>query len=100
MEFGGRRAVYELMDMEAPPLPGPPPKKFSPKLVFDRTGEEDKARYTGLKMGLLDDDAMAEALRRAQERSKKGERLRPVLQEESYVQPFAGAFIDSEKAME
>jgi hypothetical protein len=96
MEYGGRRAVYDLMGMEPPPLEGPPPKKLSPKLVFDRTGQEDKARYKGLKMGLLDDNAMAEALQRAQERSKKGERLRAALQEEDYVQPFAGAlFMES-----
>jgi hypothetical protein len=93
MEYGGRRAIYGLMDMEPPPLEGPPPKKLSPKLVFDRTGENDKARYTGLKMGLMDDSAMAEALQRAQAKSKNGERLRPVLQEEGYVQPFAGAYV-------
>ena len=81
MKYGGRRAVYELMDMVAPPLLGPPPKKLSPKLVFDRTGEEDKARHGELKMRLLDDSAMGEALQRAQERSKTGERLRPVSQE-------------------
>jgi hypothetical protein len=91
MEYGGRRAVYGLMGMEPPPLEGPPPKKLATKLVFDRTGENDKARYAGLKMGYLDDSAMGEALQRAQERSKKGESLRPVLQEAGYVQPFAGA---------
>jgi len=87
---GGRRAVYELMDMEPPPLVGPPKRKVVPKLKIDRTGEDDKARYTGLKMGqVLDDDMMAEALARANEKAKEGKELRPTLMEESYVQPFA-----------
>ncbi|MGK3733531.1 MAG: hypothetical protein ACI8RD_002717 [Bacillariaceae sp.] len=89
---GGRRSVYELMGMEAPPLLGPPPKKKVPKLKFDRTGEDDKARYTGLKMGqVLDDNIMGEALARANKKAKQGEELRPKLMEETYVQPFAGA---------
>ena len=88
---GGRRAVYDLMGMEPPPLLGPPPKKKVPKLKIDRTGENDKARYTGLKMGqILDDDVMGEALARANKKSKEGKELRPVLMEEEYVQPFAG----------
>lgn len=88
---GGRRAVYDLMGMEAPPLMGPPPKKVAPKLVIDRTGAEDKARYSGLKMGqVLDDSAMAEALERANRREREGRELRPKLMEEEYVPPFAG----------
>ena len=88
---GGRRAVYDLMGMEPPPLLGPPPKKKVPKLKIDRTGENDKARNTGLKMGqILDDDVMGEALARANKKSKEGKELRPVLMEEEYVQPFAG----------
>ncbi len=93
MDSGGRRAVYELMDMEPPPLVGPPPKKKVPKLVIDRTGEDDKARYTGLKMGqVLDDDVMGEALARANKKAKEGKELRRTLVEESYVQPFAGTY--------
>ena len=66
MELGGRRAVYELMEMAPPALAGPPPKKSAPKLVIDRDGKEDKARYSGLKMGqVLNDDVMAEALMKA-----------------------------------
>ena len=88
---GGRRAVYELMDMEPPPLVGPPKRKKVPKLKIDRTGEDDKARYTGLKMGqVLDDDVMGEALARANKRAKEGKELRKSLMEENYVQPFAG----------
>ena len=91
MNLGGRRAVYDLMDMEAPPLPGPPPKLRAPKLEIDRKGETDQARYTGLKMGqILDDDVMAEALANAQTKAEKGERLRPKLVEEEYELPFAG----------
>eukprot|EP00980_Cylindrotheca_fusiformis_P013580 scaffold3479_cov106-Cylindrotheca_fusiformis.AAC.1 len=91
MELGGRRAVYELMDMQPPPLQAPPKKKSAPKLVIDRTGEGDKARYSGLKMGqLLDDDLMAEALERARKREKEGRELRPKLMEEEFEKPFAG----------
>jgi hypothetical protein len=90
MEMGGRKAVYELMGMVAPP---PPPKEKTiqaPKLKIDRTGEDDKARYSGLKLGqILDDDTMAEALARANEKAKKGERLRPKLMEEDYEIPYA-----------
>ena len=90
---GGRRAVYDLMEMEPPPLLGPPPKKKVPKLVIDRTGENDKARYTGLKMGqVLDDNVMGEALARANSKAKEGKDLRPVLMEETYVQPFSGSY--------
>ena len=90
---GGRRAVYDLMNMKAPRLNGPPPKKKAPKLKFDRTGEDDEARYTGLKMGqVLDDDVMGEALARANKKAKEGKELRPVLIEEKYVQPFAGTY--------
>ena len=88
---GGRRSVYELMGMEAPPLLGPPPKKKFEKLKFDRTGEDDKARYTGLKMGqVLDDNIMGEALALANKKAKQGDEMRPKLMEETYVQPFAG----------
>lgn len=90
MEMGGRRAVYELMGMEAPP-PTPMKKVVQvPKLVIDRTGEDDEARYSGLKMGqLLNDDAMAEALARANEKAKRGESLRPKLKEEDFELPYA-----------
>ncbi len=90
MEMGGRRAVYELMGMEAPP-PAPIKKVIQvPKLVIDRTGEDDKARYSGLKMGqVLDDEAMAEALARANEKAKRGESLRPKLKEEEFELPYA-----------
>ena len=61
--MGGRKAVYELMGMVPPP---PPPKKKLlqvPKLKIDRTGEDDQARYSGLKLGqIVDDDTMAIAL--------------------------------------
>ena len=88
---GGRRSVYDLMDMEAPPLLGPPPKIKARKLQIDRTGENDTARYTGLKMGqVLDDSAMGEALERANKKAKEGLEMRPKLMEESYVQPFSG----------
>lgn len=94
MNLGGRRAVYDLMDMEPPPLPGPPSKIKVPKLEIDRTGQSDQARYTGLKMGqILDDDLMGEVLAKTQEKAKKGETLRPKLMEEEYELPFAGKIL-------
>jgi hypothetical protein len=93
MDLGGRGAVYDLMGMEAPIIVFKPRSMSAPKLVFDRTGEDDRARYSGLKMGqVLDDTVMAEALRVAQEKSKKGESMRTQLVEESYVAPFAGTY--------
>lgn len=93
MEAGGRLAMYELMGMPIPP----PSRRLvvdeapAPELVLDRTGENDPARYSGLKLGqLLDDDAMARALDAAQRRAKEGQRLRPKLVEEEYEMPFAG----------
>lgn len=91
MELGGRRAVYELMGMKPPALKGPPPKRETPKIVIDRTGADDKARYSGLKIGLgIDDDAMAEAIARASQKAKEGRDMREKLVEESYEQPFSG----------
>ncbi|CAJ1934579.1 unnamed protein product [Cylindrotheca closterium] len=90
MELGGRRAVYDLMGMKAPPTKGPPPKVVTPKIVIDRTGADDEGRYSGLKMGLgMDDDAMAEALAKASQKSKEGKGLRKRIMEETYEQPFA-----------
>ena len=90
MEMGGRKAVYELMGMVPPP---PPPKKKLlqvPKLKIDRTGEDDQARYSGLKLGqIMDDDTMAIALAQANEKAKRGQRLRPKLMEEEYEIPYA-----------
>jgi len=88
MEQGGRLAVYALMDMIPPPVRTRPPAKIAPKLVIDRTGETDQARYSGLKMA-MDDDAIAQALEEAQRKAKQGERLRPRLEEEDFVMPFA-----------
>lgn len=66
-------------------------KVKAPPLVIDRTGEQDKGRYTGLKIGLLTDDSMMEdALQRAKVKAQSGERMRPAIAEEEYQQPFAG----------
>lgn len=82
--------MYKLMDMELPAIKVKK-KKVVPKLKIDRTGESDPARYTGLKMGqVLDDDAMAKALEEANRKRKEGLALRPKLEEESFVKPFAG----------
>ena len=91
MKNGGRRAMYALMGL---PEPAPPKrvskKKSAPKLIIDRTGETDKARYSGLKMTqVMDDDVMGKALQEATEKVKRGESLRKRLVEEDYVMPYA-----------
>jgi hypothetical protein len=89
MNAGGRLVMYGLMNMEAPVIKRKPvaPKT---KLIFDRTGESDAARYKGLKLGqVYDDAAQGEALYQYQRRQKQGEELRPRLAEQYYVQPFA-----------
>ena len=92
MENGGRRAMYQLMDLPEPATPKRVAKKKSaPKLVIDRTGENDEARYSGLKMTqALDDDAMGKALEEAARKVREGKSLRKRLVEEDYVMPYAG----------
>lgn len=92
MEYGGRRAMYQLMDIPEPATPERLAKKKSaPKLVIDRTGETDKARYSGLKVSqVLDDEAMGKALEEAAKKVKEGKSLRKRLVEEDYVLPYAG----------
>lgn len=92
MENGGRRAMYQLMDLPEPATPKRlTVKKSAPKLVIDRTGETDAARYSGLKISqALDDDAIGQALEAAAQKVKKGESLRKRLVEEDYVMPYAG----------
>jgi hypothetical protein len=90
MKAGGRFAMYELLEMEAPPVTSKPKPKSVPKLVIDRTGETDKARYSGLKLGqVLDDSLQAEALQAVQKKIEAGEDLRPKLEEELFERPFA-----------
>ena len=91
MKAGGRNAMYDLFNLERPPPPKRLKPKSAPKLVIDRTGENDKARCSGLKMGqVLDDDNMAKALENAQRKASEGKSLRPKIEEEDYVPPFAG----------
>ena len=92
MENGGRRAMYQLMDLPEPATPKRVTRKnSSPKLVIDRTGETDEARYSGLKMSqALDDDAMGKALEEAARKVREGKSLRKRLVEEDYVMPYAG----------
>jgi len=95
MEYGGRRAMYALMDLPEPPIVAAPKrnaKSSIPKLIIDRTGETDDARYTGLKISsmLLDEDAMGKALEEAARKVKEGKSLRKRLAEEDYVMPYAG----------
>ncbi|KAI2489298.1 hypothetical protein MHU86_25291 [Fragilaria crotonensis] len=89
MESGGRLEMYKLMGLR-PPVNLVKEKVKAPPLVIDRTGEQDKGRYTGLKIGLLTDDSMMEdALQRAKVKAQSGERMRPAIAEEEYQQPFA-----------
>ena len=92
MKAGGRLAMYDLLGMEAPDTSASlkPLVVSAPKLVIDREGKSDKARYSGLKLGqVLDDNLQAEVLQRAQEKAARGEDLRPKLEEESFEKPFA-----------
>lgn len=92
MKNGGRQAMYKLMGLPEPAAPERlTRKKSAPKLVIDRTGETDEARYSGLKISAsLDDDAMGRALEEAQRKAKAGESLRKRLVEEDYEMPYAG----------
>ena len=88
---GGRNAAYPLVGLPIPALEIEPPKS-APKLVIDRDGSTDPARYQGLKLGqVLNDDDMASALENL--RTSKGDssnnNKKPQLQELSYEQPFA-----------
>jgi len=89
---GGRRSLYALMDLPLPPVSDRiKPKKFSAStLVFDRTGEGDEGRYTGLKVTqILDDEEMGRKLEEVRLKEMKGESLRKRLIEEDYDQPFS-----------
>lgn len=90
MNAGGRSRMYTLMNMPIPPPKKNIKKKKVPKLVIDRDGTSDSARYTGLKMmQIADDEEMGRQLAEAQKKKKAGESLRPKLIEEDYVQPFS-----------
>ena len=90
MDAGGRSAVYELMDMVEPALPKRKPKQVQ-KLVIDREGADDQARYSGLKVTqILDDEEMGRKLQEVQQKVKEGKSLKKKLVEEDYVMPFAG----------
>jgi hypothetical protein len=92
MQNGGRRAMYRLMDLPEPATPKRiNRKKSAPKLVIDRTGENDRARYSGLKMTqVLDDEVMGQVLQETVQKVKEGKALKEKLEEENYVMPFAG----------
>jgi hypothetical protein len=92
MNAGGRREMYALMGLPEPVVPNRIKKvKKVPKLVIDRTGETDEARYSGLKVTqIIDDDEMGRRLQEIQDKKKKGEFVKAKLVEEEYVMPFAG----------
>ena len=93
MQYGGRRAMYTLMGLAEPAMPKRAKKKSAPKLVIDRTGENDRARYSGLKLTQLDDEIMGQVLQETTKKVKEGKELRVKLEEENYVMPFAGECI-------
>lgn len=84
--------MYRLMDLTEPAVSDRINKpKSAPKLVIDRTGDNDRARYSGLKITqVLDDDAIGQALQETAKKIKEGKELRQKLEEEDYVMPFAG----------
>lgn len=86
--------MYRLMDLPEPPKPERITKpKVAPKLVIDRTGDTDRARYSGLKMTqALDDEVMGMTLQETLRKVNEGESLRKKLVEEDYVMPYAGKY--------
>ena len=89
MESGGRLEMYRLMGL-VPPAHPVENKKTVP-VIMDRTGQSDKGRYSGLKMKLVTDDSLMEqALLQANEKARAGQRMRSMIEEEDYQQPFAG----------
>mmetsp|Transcript_24581 Transcript_24581/g.28323 ORF Transcript_24581/g.28323 Transcript_24581/m.28323 type:complete len:420 (+) Transcript_24581:47-1306(+) len=89
MAAGGQRAMYSFMGLPEPPIPDRLKPKKVPKLVIDRTGENDPARYSGLKVNqVIDDDLMGRKLDEMA-RKKAADKVKPKLIEETYVQPFA-----------
>lgn len=92
MKAGGRLAMYDLLGLEPPDTSESlqPLVVVAPKLVIDREGKNDQARYSGLKLGqVLDDDLQAKVLSQAQKKAAQGVDLRPRMEEELYEQPFA-----------
>ena len=84
---GGRNAAYPLVGLPIPAIELTEPPKSAPKLVIDRDGSTDPARYQGLKLGqVLNDDDMASALENIRTSSSSEKKQ---LQELSYEQPFA-----------
>jgi hypothetical protein len=90
MNSGGRREMYNLMGMPVPATKDRIKKrKKVPKIIIDRNGQTDQARYSGLKvMQALDDDEMGRKLEEAMRKQKAGI-LKQKLEEEQYVMPFA-----------
>lgn len=91
MNAGGRIEMYNLLNM---PVPKPKARaqrvKKAPELVIDREGKNDEARYSGLKVSQIIDDAeMGRQLEEALRKQKEGKELRKKLQEEMFEAPFA-----------
>lgn len=90
MDNGGRVQMYSLMNIPVPPTRSKIKPKTVPKLVIDRKGENDQARYSGLKVNqLLDDDEFGRKLEEVQRKAKDGNLVRPKLMEEDFEVPFA-----------
>lgn len=91
MNAGGRIDMYNLMGMAVPkPKLRAQVVKKVPELVIDREGKNDEARYSGLKVSQIMDDAeMGRKLEEAMRKQKEGNELRKQLQEENFEAPFA-----------
>ena len=73
--------------------------KAARKVVLDRTGEGDKARYSGLKMSqIVDDDEMGNKLAEYNKKMKDGTALKPKLIEEEFLSSLQSklCILDSE----
>ncbi|KAL7560603.1 hypothetical protein ACA910_000058 [Epithemia clementina (nom. ined.)] len=95
MKLGGRYAMYELLNLEAPAIPATKRVTAPTKIIIDRTGESDPNRYTGLKLGqVLDDALQAQVLEQArqnqkQQQSQSSSLLSSSSGEDAYEIPFS-----------
>jgi len=93
MNAGGRNAMYQLLDLEAPVVKRKRTVVTAPPLVIDRTGANDPAAYQGLRLGqVLDDAQQAEALQRVQQKIANGERpaaSQMLEQVQAFERPFS-----------
>jgi len=97
-DAGGRIKMYELMSMPIPQTLYAEKPKPARKVVLDRTGEGDKARYSGLKMSqIVDDEEMGNKLAEYNKKMKDGTALKPKLIEEEFLSSLQTMKLNTKK---